>query len=754
MKIPESQSDSRLQTPRTRGSETLSSNYIVGSFKKRETRLQLNIMTTGRIPRRARTKDRYLNMTIYRRPPFPQIKQLAVTVGALLIIVGVLIPVIFVKPSLFTTRTLSAGTKILRLNYLHVPNNPSHRLRHNQLLMHVSYYHYASMQSTHCDSGILKGSKQWNDAMWVALVQQIVFADQYSEMDRVDIVVDTNDDGLSKAFNSTVAGMQFGRVNVSFRVHTELSHPFHLTSRHRIQMEEVINKYTHFMYTEVDTVMPPETFSRQLKEAELLWGLQPPAVRTYTRMCSNHASPTQLAVGFFDVLSHSQRHNIVQMNDKKFILPNSTYSACWVYPRYVLKELMSTSRWDTTDAKFNTATGLNAIRELQSKPLHDRALIPLDHEYLVPRDVFVWHLGGSGALYCSKYCVKHLTESFVTKRFAYLINTRMGRSSFVSEVLVSHDADAFVLAWGNSNTEQSDLYVPNSTWNSGRNAVYEYVRKREEEQGWEYEYYIMLDEDGMNLDCDHTLGNSASPASKRYDFRRRCWSAFEDRLIQDKPAVASPHMIDVPLSSSYQQSEDEPVSCIFSLDAQVNAISSPAARKLLPYLVFGGQSWVTGTMIMLLRASTLYLGDVLLYSQFQVSNQEHKHYPGNGKYGGASMFSEQLRKALEQDEKIFLCASLGPPAWKVYHQLNGKYRIANCSSYSDRQKLKSAYRHDWNTWEPQQTVTSISNASGPFCLIQNCEAEADPIASNMTRLPCLIPNVERDEDFVLANLRT
>jgi len=258
----------------------------------------------------------------------------------------------------------------------------------------------------------------------------------------------------------------------------------------------------------------------------------------------------------------------------------------------------------------------------------------------------------------------------------------------------------------------------------------------------------------MNLDCDHTLGNSASPASKRYDFRRRCWSAFEDRLIQDKPAVASPHMIDVPLSSSYQQSEDEPVSCIFSLDAQVNAISSPAARKLLPYLVFGGQSWVTGTMIMLLRASTLYLGDVLLYSQFQVSNQEHKHYPGNGKYGGGSMFSEQLRKALEQDEKIFLCASLGPPAWKVYHQLNGKYRIANCSSYSDRQKLKSAYRHDWNTWEPQQTVTSISNASGPFCLIQNCEAEADPIASNMTRLPCLIPNVERDEDLVLANLRT
>lgn len=618
------------------------------------------------------------------------------------------------------------------------------------LYMHISFYHYSSESTKHCDSGIMKGSEQWNVAMQVSLIQQVVYSDRYSEMNHVDIVVDTNDDGVSKVFHSAAVGLTFEKVNVSFSIHTELSHPFHLTSRHRIKMEEVIDKYTHFMYTEVDTVMPPETFSRQLREAEHLWALKPPAVRTFTRMCSDKVSPTQKDVGFFDNLLHSQRHNIIKVHDQTFILPNSTYSACWVYPQYILKELMTTSRWKTTDAPFTTATGLNSIRELQSKPLHDRALVPLDADYLVPRDVFVWHLGGSGALYCSKYCVKTLTESFVTKRFAYLINSKMGRSSFVNEVLVSHDADAFVLAWGNANADQSDLYVPNSTWHSGRNAVYEYVRDREREQGWEYEYYIFLDEDAMHLDCDRDLVDKSS-ASRRHDFRRLCWSAFEDRLIQDKPAVASPHMVDVPLSRTYEERKDEPVSCVFSFDAQVNALSSDAARKLLPYLVFGGNSWVTGTMIMLLRASTLYLGDVLMYPKFRVSNKEHKRYPGSGKYGGIKMFDEQLQQALEHDQNIFLCASLGSPAWKVYQELNGRYRIANCTSQADRKKLKTEFSHDWYTWEPRQIVNISSTPSDSFCLVQNCRAEVKDMASHVMQAPCLIPNIERNLDLVSAH---
>ena len=165
----------------------------------------------------------------------------------------------------------------------------------------------------------------------------------------------------------------------------------------------------------------------------MLWKMTPPAVRTFTRMCSRKAKPhnNRSTVGFFDI--HSQTlPNILDYGESGvFILPKSTYAACWVYPRYILKVLKNSSNWETTEAKYTTATGLNAIRELQSKPLQDRALVPLDLDFRIPFDTYVWHLGGSGQLHCSEYCSYSLQHQFIAKRFVYLINTRKGTTPFI-----------------------------------------------------------------------------------------------------------------------------------------------------------------------------------------------------------------------------------------------------------------------------------------------------------------------------------
>ena len=65
----------------------------------------------------------------------------------------------------------------------------------NSLLMHISWFYYDNNERPpHCDSGILKGSDTWNEAMLESLVLQLTYSEQYHEMHSIEVVVDTNDE--------------------------------------------------------------------------------------------------------------------------------------------------------------------------------------------------------------------------------------------------------------------------------------------------------------------------------------------------------------------------------------------------------------------------------------------------------------------------------------------------------------------------------------------------------------------------------
>lgn len=645
---------------------------------------------------------------------------------------------------------LVLGRSSLRIpsttNTLNIP-----ALTHS-LLLHISFFHHPKPETPHCDSGVTKGTKIWNDAMFSSLIQQLWYCEGYSEMDTVVVFVDTNDAMVPKEYGTKVPSyMKFERVKLNFHVHENLSHPFHLTSRHRKHMADRLEEFTHFMYTEVDTVMPPATFARSLHEADTLWKLNPPAVRTYTRMCSDGPGPSQESFGFFDNRSPTPAASVFQVGQQPYIRPKSTYSACWLYSRDILESIMQTTSWDTADAVYTTASGLNAIRELQAKPLHEPSVVPLDDDFKVPSDAYVWHLGGSGKLYCSQYCGKAPLQTFITKQFAYLINARRGRPLSVDEVLASPKADVFVLSWDELDP-LADMYLPNSTFHSGRNAIYDLVRKREKAQGWEYEYYVFLDEDALKLDCDKSIVTSSERAtlpgaSYRFDYRAQCWRAFEERLLRDEPAVAGPRMIDTPEVMSDMQTASEISICVFDFDAQFNAFKRTAARKLLPYLEFQGISWTSGTEILRIRASTLFLGDVLIYNQFSVPNKEHKLYPGSGKLGGNNMFEVDIQEALEFDKRIFLCSSLTPPAFKISEELSGKYRLADCSTAKARRAVKQKYAVNSSSWS---AIKQLVGHDDDWCVQQNCIDENKTADSREPQ--CLRPKVEKDQHLIRANM--
>lgn len=620
------------------------------------------------------------------------------------------------------------------------------RRRGTSLLLGISFYHYSAPGSLHCDSGIHKGSNTWNEAMVKSLVQQVIFSEQYSEVDHVKVVVDTNDAAVLELYCKAAALLKFDKTDVHFHIHSSLSHPFHLTSRHRLYFAKNIGKFTHFMYTEVDTVMPPATFSRQFREAGMLWAQKPPAVRTFTRMCTRNSTLTNDSAGFFDIRYASSPRDVLIIDGRHFVTPNSTYAACWVYPRDVLKAIMKTERWDTASAKYTTPTGLNAIRELQSKPLHNAALVPLDSDMRVPSDAYVWHLGGSGDLYCSRCCSHSVIRTFLAKSFVYLINSERGRTTFVDDVLVSHYADAFVLSWNNPDDSRSDLFVPNSTWASGRNALYEYVRQRELQQGWEYEYYIFMDEDAIRLECDDNIATFHQHGLRPFDHRRRCWSAFEERLLRDRPALAVPHAKDVPLFQTYNRNTSEEAVCIFKFDAQLNAFARHAARAVLPYLTFGGRTWTSGAKVVNHRIAATYAGDVLMFPQFYLSNKEHRKYAGSGKHGGMSKFPEDLRYRIVEDEEIFICSSLTPDEWKISQHFGLRYDISDCSSEIARISLRGT--HDRYEALMAAKIEVQPSYKDSWCLLQNCRA----MRSDNASVPCLRPQVELNHDLVQRSL--
>ena len=160
--------------------------------------------------------------------------------------------------------------------------------RSQTLLLHIAYYHHEAPRAPHCDSGVLKGDATWTAANLAALRRQVLYAENYTDLRAVEVVVDTNSAALEPLAALGALGA-LRRARVRFDVWAALAHPFHLTSRHRLDMRRRLADFDWFMYTEADTTMPPPTFHRQLVEAAALWAdaASGPSVRTFARVCAD-----------------------------------------------------------------------------------------------------------------------------------------------------------------------------------------------------------------------------------------------------------------------------------------------------------------------------------------------------------------------------------------------------------------------------------------------------------------------------------
>jgi hypothetical protein len=118
--------------------------------------------------------------------------------------------------------------------------------------------------------------------------------------------------------------------NIIVKTHNNLSHPFHLTSMHRLTMVDEIDYFDYFMYVEDDMLVPYENFLEYINNFDELYKIN--CVPSFVRI--EEFSGTEYIVDFTYRCAGTSKINI---NDKTFVNLDQPYHAFWILPSKELK---------------------------------------------------------------------------------------------------------------------------------------------------------------------------------------------------------------------------------------------------------------------------------------------------------------------------------------------------------------------------------------------------------------------------------
>lgn len=116
--------------------------------------------------------------------------------------------------------------------------------------------------------------------------------------------------------------------------HTDLAHPFHLTWQHRKHINENIDKYDVFYYTEDDILLPYNNYLNYLENFEMLW---PNEVPSFIRI--ENFNGEQFVT---DIVEPQHVHCVLKKQNKLFyqLNPPNNYNGFWIMPQPELKRTL------------------------------------------------------------------------------------------------------------------------------------------------------------------------------------------------------------------------------------------------------------------------------------------------------------------------------------------------------------------------------------------------------------------------------
>jgi hypothetical protein len=173
----------------------------------------------------------------------------------------------------------------------------------------------------------------------------------------------------------------------------------------------------------------------------------------------------------------------------------------------------------------------------------------------------------------------------------------------------------------NGNLEHVEyIHRYGTTWNTGRNYLYEHAMKRKTA----YLYYIFVDEDASLRPNADTNVNVTSLG---------LWRSFENFLVEYKPAVGITAYCHGKAHRCKWQRNKPGGNGVYVLsgylfDACFNAFHHDVLSYLLPYnLKNENESWIYSQHYVSMLAKHYFSGSVLIYGNVNIVNGGHREYP-------------------------------------------------------------------------------------------------------------------------------
>lgn len=162
------------------------------------------------------------------------------------------------------------------------------------------------------------------------------------------------------------------------------------------------------------------------------------------------------------------------------------------------------------------------------------------------------------------------------------------------------------------------IFLPGSSWTSGRNSLYAYASKLQQERGLRAEYLVFTDDD-VEIYAENETADARS--------------LFHTALSNVQPAVATVGCRQYNPTKEAQNRCGSNAPCAPDIDASFNAFHATAAPILLPYDEhFDKDDWWSSQAILIELMLASMPEHVVQFNRFFLKNTGHSEYPTDAKY--------------------------------------------------------------------------------------------------------------------------
>jgi len=192
------------------------------------------------------------------------------------------------------------------------------------------------------------------------------------------------------------------------------------------------------------------------------------------------------------------------------------------------------------------------------------------------------------------------------KQFAYLVQSR--KHWHFLHTLQSDNSDLYVLNFKTPLRYMegvTSIYYPKSSWNEGRNKLYEIAKAKG------YEYYIFLDDD---ISLDYLLNKKVNP----FRYAEACLNYFQPASMVGNYDWHFKHL----------QKWEDPMQTILFYDACFHAMHHTVCEKVLPYPTqWDKVSWYRSQYVICQRIGHYFPNSAINLNHLNVGNAMHDPYP-------------------------------------------------------------------------------------------------------------------------------